>query len=1011
MSPASSGDTEQLSLPVTLRAYFLLTVAITLLPLLIFAIVAIAVFQRQEGAALERGLIESAQSLLGAVELQQASSISLLQALATSRQLDRGDIEGFAADAEKVLQSQADWLNIALALPSGRPIMILARSRDGPSPLIQESADDIRVTGRPSVRGVTVGTGDEFRTFSARVPVFRDGAVKYVLGSTISPSVIGRLLLAHALPPESPVLILDARNFLVASVPASRWSVEGIAPPDLIAAMGADPEGWFTAPPGMGFDGSVAFVRSASSQWAVAVGAPAAFVMAPLQRSLFLVAAVAACALLGYVSAGGLASRVARPLLSLVASVQALSKGLAVPAQSTGAASEVQRAVLAVEDAARAIETRDTALRESDARFRQLAENIDAVFWITDFPERRVVYVSPAYERLWGTSAQRLQEHPDEWARLIHPDDRARAEALFVEQIHEGPFDAEYRIIIPGGRLRWVRDRGFPLRDDAGNVRRVAGIAEDITERKRAEVMLRENRMVLGLGLDSAQIGVWDHDFATDEMRMDATAKALFGFPPEATVTYQRWAAVVHPEDLQRVEESRQHALRQHSEFAAEHRVVRPDGTVRWLSAVGRGWFHQQAGRPLRMIGVVLDVTERRQAEEERTARAEAEAANRIEDEFLAMLGHELRNPLGAISNAVAVLGEVGTDHQAAIRLREIVTRQTRRLTRLIDDLLDVSRLTSGKIVLERQRVDLCALTASCLASLESSRRIAAHRILFSGMPAFVDGDPTRLEQVIANLVDNAVKYTPAGGVIRVNVGAEDGLAMLRVLDTGVGISPDLLARVFELFVQDRQSLHRAGGGLGLGLTLVKRLVDLHGGTVSAQSDGPGQGSTFVVRLPLSARALDADPSPGRPALAPTARRVLIVEDHPDARESLRLLLALEGHEVDEAADGTSALDKIIALRPDVALVDIGLPGLDGYSLAQAVRAAPGGKSLFLVALTGYGQPEDRRRAIAAGFDAHLVKPVEPDRLRQILAEATPRSPGARLADPIPDGASGGGYD
>jgi PAS domain S-box-containing protein len=1003
-----------------LRTHFLLTVAITLLPLLVFAIVAIVVFEREEGIQVRREFLDIARALLSAVELQQASSISRLQALATSGHLDRDDLRSFAADAERILESQPDWLNLVVTLPSGRSVVNLARAGDEPPPVIleldarQEPAGPARArevaATEPRVRAVAVAKGGgELRTFAARVPVIRGETVKYVLQSTASPSVIGRVLLAQRLPRDSVVLILDADNFLVTTVPAFRWSIEGVAPPDLVAAMGAAPEGWFDAPPGMSYDGAVAFVRSPSSHWAVAVGAPAAFVMAPARRSLLLVAAVAACALLGYLSAGALASRVARPLLSLVTAVQALSRGRAVPAQPTGAVSEVHRAVQAVADATRAIEARDAALRESEARFRQLADNVDAVFWITDLPERRVAYVSPAYERLWGTSARRLQEDPEEWIRLVHPDDRARAEALFVEKIHEGPFDVEYRIITPAGQQRWVRDRGFPLRDETGVVRRVAGIAEDVTERKRVEMTLAENRMVLALALDTAQIGVWDHDFITDELRMDATARALFGFAPDTRVTHERWMATLHPDDRGRVDAARQASLRQQSEFAAEYRVVGPDGAVRWVASVGRGWFHQLAGAPLRMIGVVLDVTERRQAEEERaallarerTARADAEAANRIKDEFLAMLGHELRNPLGAISNAVAVLGDVGSHNPTAIRLREIVARQTRHLTRLIDDLLDVSRLTSGKIALERERVNLWALAGSCLSSLEAAGRTTAHKISFSGRPVFVEGDPSRLEQVIANLVDNAVKYTAPGGSIRVSVGPDNAQAVIRVQDTGVGITPELLARVFELFVQDRQSLHRAGGGLGLGLTLVKRLVDLHGGTVEAASDGPGEGATFVVRLPISAGSAESRPPPAPPVAASAARRVLVVEDHQDARDSLRLLLALDGHEVDEAADGVTALEKIVARRPDVALVDIGLPSLDGYSIARAVRAAPQGKSLFLVALTGYGQPEDRQRAIDAGFDAHLVKPVEPDRLRQLLA--APTRPGDVPADAGPE--------
>jgi PAS domain S-box-containing protein len=743
----------------------------------------------------------------------------------------------------------------------------------------------------------------------------------------------------------------------------------------------------------MHFDGFVAFSRSPSSRWAVVLGAPSALVMEPLQRSFLLIAAVAACALVGYIAASAFAGRVARPLLGLVASVNVFSRKGTMPTRLSGAVSEVEHARRALEEAARAIESRDVALRESESRFRQLAENIDAVFWVTDFPDRKVVYVSPAYERLWGMSAARLYTEPREWIQMIHPDDRPRAEALFVDRVREGSFDAEYRILTPDGRLRWVRDRGFPVRDADGNIRRVAGIAEDITDRKRAEMTLSENRMVLGLALDTAQIGVWDHDFLTDEMRMDGTAKALFGFAPEATLTYQRWVSVLHPDDLPVVESIRARALRTQGEFAAEYRVVRTDKTTRWVSMVGRGWFHQPGGKPLRMIGVVLDITERRRAEEdrvallerERAARAEAESANHIKDEFLAMLGHELRNPLGAISNAVQVLGEVGIPSDRGRRLREIISRQTRHLARLIEDLLDVSRLTSGKIVLERRHTDLLEVTERCLASLAEAGRTTAHAVSLAGEPTIVDGDATRLEQIVANLVDNAVKYTPRGGAIRVTVGAEHGEAVLKVADTGVGIEPELLTRVFELFVQDRRSLHRAGGGLGLGLTLVKRLVDLHGGTVWVQSDGLGRGSSFVVRLPLVPGTTDLQPrsAPATASAPPT--RVLVVEDHEDARASLRLLLSLDGHEVEEAEDGHVAFEKIMAWRPDVALVDIGLPGLDGYALARAVRAAPGGKGLFLVALTGYGQPQDRKRAIEAGFDAHLVKPVEPDRLKEIL--------------------------
>jgi signal transduction histidine kinase/ActR/RegA family two-component response regulator len=372
----------------------------------------------------------------------------------------------------------------------------------------------------------------------------------------------------------------------------------------------------------------------------------------------------------------------------------------------------------------------------------------------------------------------------------------------------------------------------------------------------------------------------------------------------------------------------------------------------------------------------------------EQSARAEAEAASRAKDEFLAMLGHELRNPLGAISNATRVLHQIGDQ---ATRLQDIISRQTHHLARLLDDLLDVSRMTMGKIVLHRQPVDLRDVVHDSLIALEQEGKTDQHEIRVSAEPAIVEGDPTRLEQVTRNLLDNAIKYTPAGGRVGVRVAHDGDEVVLRVSDTGAGIPPDVLPRVFELFVQAERSLDRSMGGLGLGLTLVKRLVELHGGSVSAWSAGPDQGSEFIVRLP---RLLDQTPTPRPKALAAAGERslrILVIEDNRDARDGLRLLLESWGHRVDEAADGRRGLELALLSRPDVALVDVGLPGLDGYEVAQAIRATPERGRPLLAAVTGYGQPEDERRAREAGFDAHLVKPIDPDELRRFLARASAR--------------------
>ncbi|HKW91237.1 MAG TPA: MASE1 domain-containing protein [Methylomirabilota bacterium] len=384
-------------------------------------------------------------------------------------------------------------------------------------------------------------------------------------------------------------------------------------------------------------------------------------------------------------------------------------------------------------------------------------------------------------------------------------------------------------------------------------------------------------------------------------------------------------------------------------------------------------------------VGIGLDVTERRRIEDERErARIDAETANRAKDEFFAMLGHELRNPLGAIAMALHVIETCGPQDERSDQARAIITRQVRVLVRLVDDLLDVTRLATGKITLTLRPVDLAAVARRVVAALSTTtpaRRLECD----AARPTWIEADETRLEQILVNLVGNALKFTPAGGRVTVEVSARIGEAVLRVADDGAGIPADLLPRIFDLFVQGQTSLHRPEAGLGIGLTLVKRLVDLHQGRIEAESEGPGRGSVFTAHFPL----VTAPPDPPQPAPAAEAtrirRRVLVVEDNEDARQMLRHLLEQAGHEVYEAADGVAGLERTLALRPDAVVIDIGLPGLDGFEVARRIRAA-GESGVLLVAVTGYGQSGDRTRSSEAGFDAHLTKPVDPSVLEALLA-------------------------
>jgi signal transduction histidine kinase/CheY-like chemotaxis protein len=387
-----------------------------------------------------------------------------------------------------------------------------------------------------------------------------------------------------------------------------------------------------------------------------------------------------------------------------------------------------------------------------------------------------------------------------------------------------------------------------------------------------------------------------------------------------------------------------------------------------------------------------FESTRRKNEEELRRRGEEIAAADRRKDQFLAMLAHELRNPLAPIRNAVELMRQVETGDASFQPTREMVERQVKNLARLVDDLLDVSRITQGNIRLRKEVVDLGTILERAVDATRPLIESRAHELTVDlpQEPVRLEADPTRLEQIVSNLLNNAAKYTMPGGHIRLSAKRYGKEAVIRVRDNGIGVPPDVLGRVFEPFVQSDGSLARSEGGLGIGLTLVRSLVEMHGGRVEASSPGLGQGSEFVVRLPvrvpqtaeITAPVEEASPrSPARPV------RVLVVEDNVDAAESLATLLRVWGHDVQVVHDGLEALEAASESRPEVVLLDIGLPGLDGYQVARRLREDVGLDSSLLVAMTGYGQPEDRRRSREAGIHHHFVKPVEPLVLRNLLAD------------------------
>lgn len=525
------------------------------------------------------------------------------------------------------------------------------------------------------------------------------------------------------------------------------------------------------------------------------------------------------------------------------------------------------------------------------------------------------------------------------------------------------------------GTEGWYSVAYAPVRDPAGRVSGVAVSVSDVTATQRAQEALAHERELLQTVIDSIPVMITLYEPTTRALRVNREFERVTGWTA-AEAGGADFMAACFPEPAYRA-------------MVRELIDAPPPGwrdlsvTTRDGRAVETSWSLVRLSDDSR-VGIGLDVTDRKRHEAEmQTARTAAEDASRAKDEFIAMLGHELRNPLSAISGAVAVLQRVGADGEPATSARDVIARQTQHLARLMDDLLDVGRVMTGKIVLDRRAIDLLDAAERVVTTIRAAGRAGRHRLTVAGTPAWVDGDVTRIEQVITNLVTNALKYTPTDGTISVVVGEDARESVLRVADTGHGIAPELLPRIFDLFVQGEQAPARAQGGLGIGLTLVRRLVELHDGRVQAASPGEGMGSVFTIAFPRLPAPPAPTPSRRRNVLP---QRTLVVEDNDDARDMLRTLLELDGHTVHVAANGIAGLAAALEHRPDVALIDIGLPEMDGYEVARKLRASESLKAIKLIALTGYGQADDARRAYEAGFDLHLVKPVDPERLAEAVS-------------------------
>lgn len=643
----------------------------------------------------------------------------------------------------------------------------------------------------------------------------------------------------------------------------------------------------------------------------------------------------------------------------------------------------------------------EAALREREEFTRRITDVAPSILYVYDLSEHRNAWGNREMFSGLGYTREQLDAMSGRLLEtLLHPDDQVpyqRHVARLRDLADDEAVEFEYRLRRADGRWRWLYSRDMSFRRDAdGRVRQIVGSALDITRRREAEEALKEaNRRLteslalLDTFLTTAPVGMAFLDTEFRYIRINKMLAELNNLPVDAHLG--RPIAEVLPNLWPKVEPYLRH-VRETGEPVTQVEVRgvvpargREEGV--WLAS----YYPVRAGSQLLGLGIIAqDVTEQKRYE------AALQESDRRKDEFLATLAHELRNPLAPIRNAVQILRLTGSKEPTLDNARDLIERQVDHLVRLVDDLLDISRLSRGKIQLQTLPLDLAAVARQ---AVETSRPLIDARrhalsVTLPLEPVRVKGDFVRLAQVVSNLLNNAAKYTDAGGRIwltveQANRGDEGPAeAIIRVRDNGRGVEPAALKRLFDLFYQVDRTLDRADGGLGIGLSLVKRLVELHGGAVEAHSAGRGQGSEFIVRLPCLREAPPALPTEQLSALTQAARptRILVVDDNRDSAESLALLLRRLGYETRTAYDGLEALEVAETFQPEVALLDIGMPKLDGYDTARRLRARPGGQALWLIAQTGWGQEADRRQAAEAGFDGHFIKPVDPAALTQLLA-------------------------
>ncbi|HSV35402.1 MAG TPA: ATP-binding protein [Ramlibacter sp.] len=975
----------------SLRTYLLAVILLATLP--IAGIMCLQAFLEvsREQAQIKDELSRSAAALAQTVERQLESSTEALAVLSHSELFQGGRVQALG----RLLQGKPrrDWDSVFLFDRNGELILDTAwpHTPGKAGEALDELRQRVTASGHAGVSG-PIDAPPAGRAVAVAMPVMQNGAVHFVLGARMGEAAWQRLASVAGKPGGARATVFDAQDRPVAysegAAPGAASPAGFALPADAAESMRGRPSGLHRAGD---VDGQLVYAAWQTvpiSGWRVRVSLPAAPIDSAHRRAI--VAALSTSGgsvLLGLLLASLVAQRIARPLRRLA------TRG---PAGWSGPLPVLEVAMLrdALQQTRRTDTAAHDALQAKAQEFETLFNSSPIGMAFAQDPGCRVIWHNAAMDGLIGPRSS----HRAGTVRVMHksgllaPGQQPLQRAAALGETIAG---MELEIAIDGRPSTFVIANAVPLRDAGGRPRGAISALVDITQRKLVEErllaidqQLRESQRLMELAQEAGHVGFFHYQFSTDRLSWTPGQNKLFGIDQLVNGTLRDWFERIGDDDRDRIERELWTACAvQREKETLEYCVRRADGSERWLSS--RVMLHYDAeGRAVQMTGVTVDMTHHKQVERERAlltekalqARQDAEAASRAKDEFLTMLSHELRNPLGAISAAIDVLDAADPASRIGAEARAIITRQTRNLAHMMNDLLDVGRVIAGKILLSLEPVNLAAVVQRVAETQAITGEAKDHEVHLDLNEAWVDGDAVRIEQVVTNLMTNAVKYTPAGRTIHVKVLREaSGMAVLQVRDAGMGIPQDLLPHIFDLFVQGQRTLDRRAGGLGIGLTLVRRLVELHGGTVGVESSESG--TIFTVRLPL----VHAPAQLSSEVLPPSRRRkVLVVEDNSDVLAALRSKLELDGHTVSTAADGIEGLSHLLKLRPEVSIVDIGLPGLTGFELARHARAA--GYAGRMIAISGYGAERDAQEARVAGFDAYLVKPVDPVQLRASIS-------------------------